>query len=124
MADPAAIGFTCDRCAMTLSWMPDVESPVLPSTWSKEREGLYCLHCRRERAGEAGVAKLGDDAPAADRQKLRTNARVEFEIGRDPERPDNRIAKVCRTSVVSVRSARGRMNSPLHGPTPGARPPG
>jgi hypothetical protein len=106
----AATSWTCERCEVTTSWMAGSEPPPgLPENWVSEGGVLYCLGCRRELAGEAGVESLGEDAPLQDRQKGRTHARIEFEIGRDPERPDNRIARTCRTSVIAVRKARERL---------------
>jgi hypothetical protein len=35
--------------------------------------------------------------------------RIEFEMKRRPEREDNRIAKVCHTSVKAVQQARVRL---------------
>ena len=51
-------------------------------------------------------------APAAERQKLRSHARIDFEVKRDPERPDNLIAKSCHTSIIAVRKARARLGIP------------
>ncbi len=31
---------------------------------------------------------------------------------RDPERPDNQIAKSCHTSIIAVRKARDRLGVP------------
>ena len=101
--------WTCGRCEVTVSWMPGTEAPDLPGSWIDNGEGLFCLGCRRDLAAEAGVAHLEADAPADLRQKTSSRARVEFEITRDPERPDNRIAKSCSTSVISVRKARERL---------------
>jgi hypothetical protein len=109
----ATEGWTCTRCDMTIRWLEGSDAPELPASWSEEEDGqLYCLACRRERAAEAGVAHLPDDAPAADRQKLSSWARLEFEIMRDPTRPDNHIAKACRTSTPAVRKARGKLGVP------------
>jgi hypothetical protein len=94
---------------MTVSFTPETESPVMPASWMSSGDELYCLSCRRERAGEAGVENLAEDAPADTRQKARQHALLEFEIGRDPTRPDNRIAQACRTSAPAVRKARERL---------------
>ncbi len=101
--------WTCDRCEMTITFMPDAQDPQMPASWSKERGKLYCLSCRRERAAEAGVAHLSADAPAQERQQLSSRARLVFELTRDPTRPDNHIAKACRTSTPAVRKARGEL---------------
>jgi hypothetical protein len=104
--------WTCGRCDMTIRWMPDAEAPAMPASWVEEDGELFCLACRRERAAEAGVAHLPSDAPAQERQQLSSWARLEFEIKRDPTRPDNQIAKACRTSTPAVRKARGRLGVP------------
>lgn len=101
--------WTCARCHVTVSWMAEVERPAIPATWVEERGELYCLACRRDRAGEAGLNGVSEDEPADKRQKLRSQARVEFEIKRAPDRQDNRIANACHTSIVAVRKARVRL---------------
>jgi hypothetical protein len=112
MPEASTIDWTCARCHVTVSWRADVETPKLPASWSDEGGELHCLTCRRDLAGEAGLADKPEDAPAADRQRLHSYARVEFEIKRDPDRPDNQIAQVCHTSVISVRKARERIGVP------------
>jgi hypothetical protein len=99
---------------MTVSFAPDVESPRLPTTWAKENGELYCLACRRDMAGEAGLEDVPEDAPDQKRLQIRSQARIAFEIKRDPSRQDNVIAKACGTSTVAVRKARARLdpNSP------------
>jgi hypothetical protein len=111
------LAWTCGRCEVTASWMPEVERPAMPADWAEVEGVLYCLGCRRELAGEAGVLAVPDEASAEKRQQLRAHARIEFEVTRDPERPDNRIAKACRTSIPSVQKARERLGLP-----PAARP--
>ncbi len=101
--------WTCARCEVTVSFTDAVERPRLPSTWASEDGVLYCLSCRREMAGEAGLDGLGEDAPNEKRLQLRSQARIEFEINRDPGRPDNQIANACRTSTLAVRKARARL---------------
>jgi hypothetical protein len=101
--------WTCARCEMTVSFAPEVKRPRLPATWAKQNGLLYCLSCRREMAGEAGLVGVAEDAPSDQRQQLRSQARIAFEIKRDPDRQDNRIAKSCHTSTVAVRKARARM---------------
>ena len=101
--------WTCAGCKTTVTWMPDAERPMLPETWVKEKGRFYCLACRRDRAAEAGLAGMADDTPIAERQKLRSEARMEFEVKRTPEMPDNRIANACHMSMASVRKARIRL---------------
>lgn len=112
----AALDWTCGRCLVTASWMAGTIRPDLPKGWVSEEEEVYCLNCRRERAAEAGLPESSEEMPAAERQKIRSHARVEFEIKRDPDSPDNRIAKACRTSVVAVRKARVRIGVPAPPP--------
>lgn len=116
----AANAWTCARCAVTVSFSPEVEHPRLPATWVNEDGELYCLGCRREMAGEAGLAEIGEDTPSQERIKVRSQARIEFEIRRDPDRPDNRIARSCGTSTVAVRRARLRLGLASPGPVGGA----
>ena len=101
--------WTCARCEVTVSFSPDVEKPRLPTTWSQEEGVLYCLSCRRDMAGDAGVAGIDEDSSNQAKSQIRSQARVEFEIRRDPERQDNQIAKACGTSTVAVRKARTRL---------------
>lgn len=105
-------GWTCARCEMTLSWTADAENPALPSSWVNEDGAFYCLACRRDRAGDESVDELPGDANLATRQRTRFQGRIDFEIQRDPDRPDSRIAKACRTSTLAVRKARTRLGLP------------
>jgi hypothetical protein len=100
--------WTCARCEVTVSWMADVERPALPATWIEEDGELYCLACRRERAGEAALVGL-DDESAERRQQVESRARIEFEMRRRPDRQDNRIAQACHTSVKAVQQSRVRL---------------
>ncbi len=113
-----ATSWTCARCTVTVSWAAGAATPELPASWVSDGDGIYCLGCRRDLAGEAGIVDLDEDAPAEQRQRQRSHARIEFEIGRDPSRPDNRIAKSCHTSVIAVRKARARMGLTARPPRP------
>ncbi len=104
-----AVDWTCARCQVTVSWMADVERPELPATWSLEDDELYCLACRRERAGEAALAAIDEPTSAQERGKIESRARIEFEMKRRPEQEDSRIAKACRTSIKAVQQARVRL---------------
>jgi hypothetical protein len=94
---------------VTVSFTEDVVDTSMPATWVNEEGELYCLSCRREMAGEAGLDGVDEDTPSQERQKIRSKARIDFEIKRDPGRADNEIAKACRTSTFSVRKARARL---------------
>jgi hypothetical protein len=108
-ASAAPNTWTCARCEVTVSFTADVEDTSLPSTWTEVGDELYCLSCRRDMAGEAGLEGIDEDAPSQKRQQIRSAARLEFEIQRDPDRQDNVIAKACGTSTFSVRKARARL---------------
>jgi hypothetical protein len=105
--EPAA-DWTCARCEVTVSWTAEVERPALPGTWIREGDELYCLGCRRERAGEAALVGL-DEESAERRRQAESRARIDFEMKRRPEVEDSRIAKVCHTNVKSVQQARVRL---------------
>ena len=111
MTEPTVVANTCVRCEVTSSWMPGTGPETgLPVGWVIEGAETFCLNCRRERAAEAVEPEEG--IPAAELTKLRTQARIEFEILRDPTLPDNRIARACRTSTMAVRKARTRIGVP------------
>jgi hypothetical protein len=107
-AEPA-VDWTCARCQVTVSWMADVERPELPATWVREEDEIYCLACRRERAGEAALVGIDAETSAQRRGQIESRARVEFEMKRRPEQEDRRIAKSCHTSVKAVQQARVRL---------------
>jgi hypothetical protein len=108
-ASAAPNTWTCSRCEVTVSFAPDFENTGLPATWAEEDGELYCLSCRRDMAGEAGLEGVDEDAPNQTRLQKRSHARIEFEIKRDPTREDNRIAKAVGTSTFAVRKARARL---------------
>jgi hypothetical protein len=101
--------WTCARCEVTASWMADVERPELPEGWTELDGVFFCLGCRRELAGEEAVAAAPEDGTLDDQRKLRSAARIEFELRRDPAGVDGRIASACHTSVAAVRKARLRL---------------
>ena len=108
-AETPTADWTCDRCEVTVSWMADVERPERPATWVETDGKLYCLACRRDLAGDAGVAAAPDGAKQDELTKIRSQARIEFELKRKPDRQDNRIASACNTSIDAVRKARTRL---------------
>jgi hypothetical protein len=102
--------WTCDRCEVSVQWMAEHQANAgLPAHWSREDEGLLCLGCRRELAGESALADIDESMPVAERVKLRSRARLEFEINRDPGRANSLIARSCHTSAAVVKKARERM---------------
>ena len=106
-----ATDWTCTRCEMTASWSTESENTDRPPNWVEADGELYCLSCRREIAAEEGLASLPEDASRENRRQARSEARIRFEIERDPTREDNRIAKSCHTSIVAVRKARARLGT-------------
>jgi hypothetical protein len=102
---------TCDGCAVTVRWMDGAVQSGLPDSWTKTRRGTYCLHCRRSIAAEKAVASAPPDSTREERAKLRHQALVDFEVRRDPERPNGEIAKACRASVSAVIRARERVSA-------------
>jgi hypothetical protein len=105
----AATRWTCDGCGVSVSWA-DGERAPLPDAWEESADGCFCLGCRRERAAEAAI----EQAPESDREaraKLRRASLIEFELRRAPERPNNTIARACRSSAVAIATARKQMES-------------
>lgn len=99
---------TCARCEMTTRWIPQSKREKVPANWVVKNGQSYCLACRRELAVDDALEEMGDDAPAA-RAKIRSQAVVEFEIRRDPDRRDGDIARASRCSVMAVSKARKRL---------------
>lgn len=99
---------TCARCEMTTTWIPRTKGEKVPANWVIKNGQSYCLACRRELAVDDALAEMGEDAPAV-RAKVRSQAVVEFEIRRDPDRRDGDIARAARCSVMAVSKARKRL---------------
>jgi hypothetical protein len=105
----SALSWTCARCGVTASWMEGVERPALPANWGERNGESFCLGCLRELAGDDGLEGAPEDASLEIRRQLRSAARVEFEIKRDPDRADGQIAQACHTSIPAIKKARARM---------------
>src|SRR5262249_62160255 len=103
--------WTCTRCLMTASWMPGAQQQGMPSGWVEHEGSIFCTYCRRERAAEAAMAVAPDGATLDDRRELGVLGRIEFEIDRDPNRADTRIARACASSVAAVKRVRERMGA-------------
>jgi hypothetical protein len=108
-AKESAPTWTCSRCEMTIRWMPGHERRGRPAGWGKQNGNLYCLACRRSLAAESAYESAPADMPMEKRAKLRATAVIDFEIKRDPERPNGEIAKIVRCSVPAVLKARKRL---------------
>jgi hypothetical protein len=96
---------------MTSRWTNGLEGDAtMPPNWFTDENGdHYCLVCRRERAIDIALADAGDVGAEA-RAKLRSAAVVEFEIERDPERPEGEIARAAHTSIGAVRKVRKQLH--------------
>jgi len=111
MSTAIANKWTCDKCGVTVSRVGG-EKVELPASWSKSREGTFCLLCRRERAAQAALADAPKNCGIEERAKLRRAALVEFEVQRRPGHGNGEIAKACRSSVAAVVAARKRLKIP------------
>jgi hypothetical protein len=100
---------TCARCGVTSRWMAGHKHPYHPPSWAIDGGELYCLACRRERAGEAGIADAPDGTPGADLIRARQAAVIAFEIRREPARSNGEIAKATRCSPMTVMKVRTRL---------------
>jgi hypothetical protein len=103
--------WTCARCGVVVSFMPGANLSDLPVSWEQLNGIAYCLNCRRALAGEAKAAALMDGKPPADRHRADAEGRIEFELGRYPDRCDTRIARACGTNVTVVRQVRERLGA-------------
>jgi hypothetical protein len=101
----------CARCGVISTWMPGHERRGPPAGWVRKGEMAYCLSCRRALATEDADAAAPSTATLEERAKIRTVALIEFEIDRDPDRPNGEIAKVVRCSVPAVLKARKRLEA-------------
>jgi hypothetical protein len=104
-----APSWTCAGCAVTISWVPGREQRGFPSGWAKLGGQPYCLRCRREHAAQSAIDNAPPEVSREERAKLRAAAVLEFELVRDPDRPNGEIAKVVRCSVPAVLKSRRRL---------------
>jgi hypothetical protein len=81
----------------------------MPTGWEELGGVAYCLGCQRKLAGEARAATVADGEPRADHLRADAEGRIEFELNRDPDRCDTRVARACGTNVVMVRQVRERL---------------
>ncbi len=99
----------CSRCEMRTRWIASEEAATAPPNWVENGNNAYCLMCRRELAVQDALEEMGPDAPAEGRAKIRSQAVLEFEIRRDPDRRDGEIARAAQCSVMAVSKARKRL---------------
>jgi hypothetical protein len=109
--------WSCDRCEVTIKWMDGHERTGPPAGWTRRGDKAHCLHCRRAIAAEAANETAPEGASREERAKLRAQALIEFEIRRDPDRPNGEIAKVVRCSVPAVMKARTRIEAEPKAPS-------
>jgi hypothetical protein len=103
----------CEDCDVTISYMPGHERKGPPAGWETKGKRSYCLRCRRAAAAEAAIQAAPDSTTREERAKLRAAAILDFEILRDPDRPNGEIAKVVRCSVPAVLKSRKRVEDML-----------
>jgi hypothetical protein len=97
---------------MTVRFLTDVADDLeVPPNWDEVDGIAYCLGCRREMAGEVRAVLLSEGDPGADRLRARVEGRIEFELGRDPDRCDTRVARACGANVLVVRQVRERLGA-------------
>ena len=81
----------------------------LPPNWVALDGIYYCLSCRRRLAGEARAGALSEEESPANHLRADAEGRIEFELDRDPDRCDTRVARACGTNVILVRQVRARL---------------
>lgn len=102
--------WTCARCGVTASFMPGVVNlSDLPPEWEQLGGIAYCLSCRRKLAGEVKAAAVSEEDSPVDRVRADAEGRIEFELNRDPDRCDTRVARACGANVLMVRQVRERL---------------
>jgi hypothetical protein len=82
-----------------------------PASWEELNGVAYCLGCRRKLAGDAKVKTLTDESSPGERQRAHAEGRLEFELHRDPDRCDTRVARASSTNVILVRQVRDRLGA-------------
>jgi hypothetical protein len=113
-----ATRWTCDGCAVSVSQIDGARS-ALPQSWASEDDGLFCLHCRRDRAATAALDAAPENCPRDARAKLRRSALIEFEVRRTPQLADSEIARACRATAPAVAKVREGLRIPAPAPAAG-----
>ena len=107
----SAPSWICDRCGVSIRYLPGHEPGGPPAGWSTDEGETHCLTCRRDLAAEAAYHRAAPDTSREDRAKLRARGRIDFEIERDPERTNGEIAKSLGCSVPAVVKARRKLEA-------------
>jgi hypothetical protein len=108
---PTSQQWRCERCDVTISYMPGHERTTPPAGWDTKGRKAHCLRCRRAEAADAAIERAPANTTREERAKMRAAAVLEFEILRDPDRPNGEIAKVVRCSVPAVLKSRRRLEA-------------
>jgi hypothetical protein len=103
------VAWTCTRCEVTTTFMAGSAHQGLPADWADLEGELFCLGCRRVLAGEAAQEAGAEGATREELLQLRKAGTLEFELRRDPDRPDRAIARACHTSAPAVAKVRDRL---------------
>ena len=114
----APTAWTCEGCGVRATRMPGFGTGR-PQGWTKEKGEVTCLLCRRAAAGEAGVEAAGPTT-GEKMVRIRMASVIAFELGRDSDRSNSVIAKVCHTSVPTVIKVRNGLGLAA-APAPKAR---
>lgn len=97
--------WTCATCLVRASYTdPNRADP--PAGWTRLAGDWRCLACGREAA--VGAALVAAD-PKAKPGRVKAEALARFELLRDPDRPDPRIAKAAGTFAAVVGSIRSEL---------------
>lgn len=84
----------------------DGEATRRPESWTESHGGDFCLGCSRAMAADAALDAAAASSSPEERSRIRRLALIAFEIERNPESPDRKIAQACRTSTAAVAAAR------------------
>ena len=100
-----AIRWSCARCGVSVGRI-DGKRSILPATWTRSEERIFCLSCSRALAADAAMESAPPECSREDRIRIRRRGLIEFEIGRSPGAPDQTIARACHTSAGTVAAIR------------------
>jgi hypothetical protein len=107
----SAPSWTCNRCGVTTRYLPGHGTGDPPAGWTVEDDDTHCLSCRRDLAAEAAYDRADPGMSRADRVKLLSKGRIDFEIRREPDRTNGEIARSVGCSVAAVLKARRQLEA-------------
>jgi len=101
--------WTCTTCQVTTRYTdPSRVDP--PAGWTEDHGSWRCLACGRAHAVSLALAAAGVDPDAGKpATAIRHRALAEFELRRDPDRPDSMIAKPISVPATAIREARAEL---------------